>query len=454
MSPKRIASARLLLWLGAFAPIVYTVGKTVDDIGGASGVGWLDAVRGGGGAVCFVLAVLVAPKTVRRLRGGLPEAGLLMFIAVGFLSVTWSVSAQTTFLKMVPFVATLLCMARLTSMYESGKASLSGVVTGAHVILMATLVQLVISPSTTFSGSLADPIPRLHSNLPAISSNIFGLVVGIGIAGLVLKVGPRWTQKQPLAFLLFTTYFVMLMATRSRMVTVVALVIMAFLLLKAMHTSETRAAGGWIFIGGVIFAVGWLLSTDGPVPDAIREFALRGQEGGSGLTTLTGRTVLWERALPLWQLNPWTGYGYYSGHRIGLALMDGLFAGYSNLDNTWVETLVDVGIFGAAGLFIFAIFGTLRVMRCREFGRTRPIAVLVALGVVALSFVNPTIQTNTSTLIFFAALVFASRAERAVKLVFRSDQASLLVHKSEYGRQVESPIPSVLVRQKYSKTSI
>jgi O-antigen ligase len=435
MSPKKISAARFLLWLGAFAPIIYTVPKTVDDIGGTSGVGWLDTVRGGGGLVCYVLARALVPTTVRNLRIGVPEIALLLFIAVGFLSVTWSVSPLTTFLKMIPLAATYLCMTRVTGMYESPEAALHSVVKVVHVILLSTFLQFVISPSATYSADPLeplgpmDPIPRLNSNIPAVSANILGVVIGIGLAGIISKFGPKWTCRQPTNFLLFGTYGCMLVATRSRMITVVVLVIAVLLLWKAMQSTSMKAGVGWLTVGCLVSLFWVLVSNENAVWSILREFLLRGQEGGTALTTLTGRTVLWERAIPLWLEHPWTGYGYYSGHRLGLAAMDSLFIRYSNLDNTWVETLVDVGAFGASALFLFAILGLMRVARTAGWGGARPIAILVALCVIVMSFVNPTIQSDSTTLIFFAALVFSSRVERIQKQVFQPAHASILVTK-------------------------
>lgn len=415
MSPNKTSTARFLLWVGAFSPIIYSVPKTMDQIPFSGGAGWLDAVRGGGGLLCYILASIVVPKTVRSLRAGLPEIALLVFITVGFLSTVWSVAPLTTFLKMIPLAATLLCTARVTRMYESPEAVLHSVIKVAHVILMATLVQLAIWPSATYTTNISDPIPRLNSNFPAVSANILGVVIGIGLAGVILKCGPEWTKKQPINSLLFVTYVCMLLATRSRMITAVVLLIVVLLLWKVLQSTPAKAGVGWLLISS-LGLVWWVLaSTENTVGATTRDFLLRGQESGSGLTTLTGRTVIWERAIPIWQEQPWIGYGYYSGHRLGLAAMDKLFVNYSNLDNTWVETLVDVGICGTAGLFAFAIFGLLRTVRTARWGRGRPIAILVALSVVAMSFVNPTIQTNTPTLVFFAALVFSSRPERIQK---------------------------------------
>lgn len=397
-----------MLWLGAFMPIIYTVGKSIDDIGG--GVGVLDAVRGGGGLGLYILARLTVPVPVRRLRVGVPEVGLIAFLLVGLASTIWSVSPTTTLLKMVPLIATFLCLARLSEMYETRLDAIKGMVMTAHVITLGTIVQFIVIPSQTYSVNPEDPdsIARLHSTIPNIASNLMGLVIGIALAGLVLKIGPRWLMKQPANLISIVIYSVMLLGTRSRVVSIVALFIIIAAVLKWMNRSYARAGIAFASGAALLFTAVLLMGNERFV-EAFSDFALRGQDA-RGVATLTGRTVIWEKAIPIWQEQPWLGYGYYAGHRLGLPAIDPLFAGYSNLDSTWIESLVNVGILGMAGLALFAVAGLFRAIRhARSLGRHGVIVAALCAGVIGLSFINPTIQSNTSTLVFFTAAVFALR---------------------------------------------
>ncbi|WP_432676782.1 O-antigen ligase family protein [Rhodococcus pyridinivorans] len=403
----RIRQARALLWLGAFMPIIYTVGKGVDEVGG---VGPLEIIRGGGGlALFFFVTIGMRVPATRPLRNGLTEAGLFFFVAMASLSALWSVDPRLTILKLVPLVTTYLCLAKLSTLYISIQETIRGIVTVAHSILLATLVQLAVWPSRTYSTDNFGQEPRIHSVLPAIASNLFGLIAGIGIAAICLKIGPKWTTRAPWNILLVLVYFVLLLGTRSRVVTLVSLIIIILCLVRAMHRSQHANILGW-FGATAAVAGGWWAWTRDDIKVVVAEFVLRGQDE-QGLSTLTGRTVIWDRVPALITGDEWWGWGYYAGHRVGLPARDSLFRGYSNLDNTWIESVVGVGLLGAGGLAVFMLFGTIRTIKAtRGMGSYRLFAVLLTLGVTGLTLINPTVQTNTSTLVFFAIIVFTTRA--------------------------------------------
>ena len=91
-----------------------------------------------------------------------------------------------------------------------------------------------------------------------------------------------------------------------------------------------------------------------------------------------------------WHANKVFGLGYYTGHRLGIP---GLSQTQSNIDNTWLETMVDVGLLGLVSLASFALSGFVRLVRTRELtGDWRLWAVGVTVYGLAISFVNPTIQ--------------------------------------------------------------
>nr|WP_259376172.1 O-antigen ligase family protein [Rhodococcus koreensis] len=203
-------------------------------------------------------------------------------------------------------------------------------------------------------------------------------------------------------------YFMLLLGTRSRVVTAVAVIIMAVCLFRVMHRNQNANIIGWFALASVV-ATGWWVATRDDLVNIVIDFVVRGQDA-QGLTTLTGRTVVWERVLPLIRTDEWWGLGYYSGHRIGLPMRDSLFRNYSNLDNTWLESMVGVGIIGTAGLLVFVVFGLARSIRATKgMGPYRLLATLLVIGVAWLTLINPTVQANTSTLVFFSLIIFATR---------------------------------------------
>jgi O-antigen ligase len=107
----------------------------------------------------------------------------------------------------------------------------------------------------------------------------------------------------------------------------------------------------------------------------------------------------------VWDQNQTFGLGYYTGHRLGIP---GLNAEQSNIDNTWLETLVDTGLIGCLPLALFAIGGFVRLVRVRGLrGDVRLWAVAVAAYTLLISFVNPTIQSPGAGQVVLLVLLLA-----------------------------------------------
>jgi O-antigen ligase len=104
--------------------------------------------------------------------------------------------------------------------------------------------------------------------------------------------------------------------------------------------------------------------------------------------------------LSLWETRPLGGFGYYAGHRVALSEVAGTLD-RSNLDNVYIETLLGTGILGLTALGIFMLAGWVRIERSRRTLATEELAFMraVVISVIAVSFVNPTLQTNVATMI-------------------------------------------------------
>lgn len=404
-----------LLWFGAFMPIVASVSKTTDEV--TSGVGPLEIVRGGGPLALYFLSILAAPHYGAKDKPRWTEVSLALFLIVAAASTFWSYNPWATALKCIPLIFSYLCMLRLAKLYPTPQAAISGVVAVAHILMASTLLQWVVIPNQAFTADVGDVIPRLGSVYPAISPNLLGVVALVALAGGVLQVGPKLTRSPGAVIVLGLTYTVMLFASRSRIATAIALAVVFGATLVAMHKTRARAAFGWFAAAtGVVAAYVAAQKTTAVVD--FTDFLIRGQDAHA-LTSLTGRTVIWDRALAIWNENPVVGFGYYSGHRLFLASVDPLFSHYSNLDSTWIETLVDLGYLGLVPLSIFSIAALLRVLRFHLPRSEKLVSVGLVGAVLALSFVNPTIQAASSTAVMFGVVVFSCRPDR------RANHASL-----------------------------
>jgi O-antigen ligase len=197
-------------------------------------------------------------------------------------------------------------------------------------------------------------------------------------------VAPRWLRFNGAirnALMLIYAYEIYLTRTRSALVVGVVIIVVS-LIVRARRHPLSSVVTGIVAVTAAIFLAPSLLTQ-------LHAFFERGQTA-QGIDTLSGRTVIWEAAHQTWLQHQWFGLGYYSGHRLGIP---GLQETQSNIDNTWLETLVDVGILGMVPLALFVLCGFWRLIRSRELqGDVRLWAIGASLYVIAISFINPSIQ--------------------------------------------------------------
>lgn len=402
---RKLRAARFILWLGAFMPIIYSEARTVEQVGG---VGLLEVVRGGGPILAFAIALLLA-KPVRKFKIGVPEIGIIGFLAIAVLSPLWAVTAPfSAALKSLPLLFAYLCVARVTTLYRSSREMLDGLATAVFLIMLSTLLQWAALPELALSGEGADS-GRLQSIVPRISANLLGVVAAVGAIAASLRIGPRWARPGWVRVGIIAASVAILFATQSRFATAAGGIALVVVIIVAAHRTMAGAGLLWISFGIGFVALAVAAQTES-FTDSIAAYVLRDQTV-EAFSTLTGRTVAWDYALLLVQERPMFGHGYYVGTRLVLPSVFGRFAqyNYSNIDSTWLETAVNVGWVGVVFLAIFVAFGTIRVMRTNWGGRERWMPISIMLIAVALSFINPGVQAPSVTLVLVAACVFASR---------------------------------------------
>ncbi|WP_433802936.1 O-antigen ligase family protein [Actinomycetospora sp. CA-084318] len=261
-----------------------------------------------------------------------------------------------------------------------------------HIILTATIVGAFIAPSLAFAVAKGEEISRLGSIIPQISANPLAYVALAGLLSIAIRIGPDFVSKRPwLQVVLAFAYVAVLLLTRTRIG--VALAVLVILLAVVFGLRHRPLPSVLFLLASVPFALLILSYTS-----SVTEYFLRGQDDQS-LETLTGRTVIWRVAFQSVSDNPIAGLGYYSGHRLGLTALPSAQL-QSNLDNTWLELLVDVGIIGTLPVAIFAIIAVARsVQNAGSPESYRPFAALLVIFGVLTSFVNPTLQAPSMTLV-------------------------------------------------------
>ncbi|MGZ0711708.1 O-antigen ligase family protein (plasmid) [Coraliomargarita sp. W4R53] len=388
--------ARAVLWVGAFGPFLYLVSRTADDVS-AGGFSTLDLVRGGLPLLALVTSHLIAgpPSPGRRWKA--PGFFLASYVIWACASTLWSIDSRATLLKVIVFALMWLCIWRLISYYGTRRAALDGIVNVVHLLLIAAPVQFLVSLAVP--GINPFGTSRLAMFAPSIHPNLLGVIVVAGLMGVLLNIGPKWARSTGTRILLFVLFIAELVAidTRSALLFgVVSLLIVSGALLRKSPMS--LSTGCFAFAGGLLFIAFR--------PDVLAEVFTRGQSEEQ-LFTLTGRTDIWDLGWRAFENSPIFGQGFYAGTRLGI---DARWNGWrvSNVDHTWLESLIDVGIIGTVMLGLFVI-----VSVCAVVFRPAPLSeksfmLSVVFFGVAVSFFNPTLQSPTSTAVVLGAILLAA----------------------------------------------
>lgn len=310
-------------------------------------------------------------------------------------------NGQASLLKSAVLVSVLLAMSRLVRMYDSAAEVIVALTGFVHAVLLAGAVQILFFKSDVYavSDTSVDGLSRLNLIIPSVSANPLAFVGVAGVLSCALGVAPRWLHFNiAVRNALMGLYVYEIYLTRTRSALVVGLVIVALTLIVRARRHPLSSVSTV-----VVFVVGGLLLMPSLLPQ-LHTFLQRGQTTQS-IDTLSGRTVIWDAALQVWHQYPMFGLGYYTGHRLGIP---GLQQDQSNIDNTWLETLVDVGVVGFVPLALFALSGLFRLFRAKGLrGDARLWAGSTALYVVGISFINPTMQQPGAPQVVITMLIFS-----------------------------------------------
>lgn len=415
---RRLQWARGLLWAAVVVAFIYSTPKTSTMVeSGALSI--FDIVRGGGPVVLLSLGWFLA-KPRRRAHVGM-QCAVGLFLVVTISSTLWSIAPLVTGLKAVPLAASFIALERLARLYASTEEALRALATMVHALLLLTAVEYLLLPERTFvsEASLAgadglglyDPTPRLRSWVPLVSPNPLAFAASAGILAVLLRIGPRWATRSPLvSAILVCVYLVELLATRTR----TALAVSAVLIAVALIAQFRRRPGPAIGIGlAALAAILWAWSPERV--EAFQAFLARGQDL-QGIQSLTGRTNIWSLALAKWEDERLLGFGYFAGHRLGLV---GVSETQSNIDSTWLELLLDVGLLGTIPLGIAVVIGVTCAFRISHWTFRVWALTLLAYG-LAISFFNPTLQVPGVGLVLFGFPLLAASVADEKKSEHRS----------------------------------
>lgn len=424
----RFTAARFLLWLGALGPFIATIPKSVADV--SAGLGPLDVLRGTLPIVCLALSHVVGPMP--RRRWGATEWFLAAYLVVALTSTYWSVAPKVTLLRALLLAFAYANLLMLRRHYATRHEAAQGLATTVHVLLLLGAAELPYRLATYPSGQLH----RMGLNIPRISSNLYAYLAVAGIIAVLCRLGPAWTRRGINPAWLLALYTVELLYTRTRSALVVGALVGVMVTLRASRRSPAVMVLA-------MFAIAGAALTYGISPEGVKHYLQRGENSYS-TSTLTGRTVVWRYAEDAWHNRPAAGAGYYAGHRLTLPAPPGETE-YDNIDNTWLESLVDVGLLGTVPLALFALCGIGKALRRDpEDPSASTFVAAVAVYGIAVSFFNPTIHDTNMDMVLLGFILLMPSCARLAGNEHQGDRGGAESGRGTGLRQGEAQVvPSV-----------
>ena len=394
MSPySRRAVSRVLLWLAALAPLAVVQSRTVSEVQAAS-VSKLAVAQALVPLALLVLACALRPVAFLPLRKR--ELLLAGFLLLSLSSAFWSVDARPTVLKALQLIleyAILLVLVR----NESAVGLMSELAVVVFALVASALVGWLVSPHAAFASIDGTSPLRLRGLFPAISPDLLGFLGAISVVLVAGRVGPAWMIRRWVQFAFLFSAITVLLLSRAR----TGIVLLAVGMLLFMFLTTRRRA--LLIVLGAPFAFA-VASVFLAVSNYMTNFVTRGQTG-TAFSSLTGRTALWRTAISFWRRQPWLGYGYYSGHRVGVFATLFQFQ-TNNIDNVWLETLLDLGIVGAVALGVFVVVSGAALLQGARHSRViRQLVPALFIMCVISSVVNPSLVEPSYSLIVFGVIL-------------------------------------------------
>jgi O-antigen ligase len=302
------------------------------------------------GVLVAVALLIVVPAILKRLRngsqpGGKTIAALTIYVAVAAASFFYSAAPIVSLAKTFE-LAVALAVAMALAMREDAKDALRSALQ-LVVMLEGALIGVAVlgyfTMPSTFQlvggrpGFLAGPTmrsPYAHFNhLSASSGMLFAYAlssilsvrdrsarIGWSVVGVVATAGMLLSAgRQGLVIFLAATAAVLFFQRRR------------LFLIAILPASALVIAANWDLLFGL---------------------ARRGQSVAN-FQSWSGRFDWWSVALEVWEVHPWTGYGFGAGGRF-VALRQ-IGSNVSSLHSGYIEALVGVGILGFLPL-LYAIF--------------------------------------------------------------------------------------------------
>lgn len=344
-----------------------------------------------------------------RLRG--PMAWLIVLGAAWCAaSVVWSIDTALTMKRVAVLFLCLLGALGMATRLSARQLGLLATAVLAAYVTLGIGAELALG---TFRPWNAE-----YRFAGSVHPNMQGSYCGVLCLAAAAMIGnSRRAGLFPLA--LFAVAAVLLLLTRSRSACAAtgAALLVIFFLRSAPRTRILSALGGAWAASTVVLA--WALWGSGTA-DSLGNAVLLGRTDGFG--SLSGRIPLWCELLPYVQNRPLAGYGYNSfwtqQHIAEISAVSEW--AIHTAHSVYLDTILSVGLVGAALLALIAAIGAWRLGR--QYVATRDTGYAFLLGLLVFGAVGGIMESSFLQPMFMP-LVAACSLFQAAFVIPEGDQA-------------------------------
>jgi O-antigen ligase len=339
-----------------------------------------------------------------------------LFVLICILSSSYSLDSFQTLWKSYELLILLGIWLSIYNMERRRGADASALLYSVFFLIFATcvfsLVGLCLYPDKAMVQLGGGDIATLEGVFPKINPNTLGQ---FGSIVALMGISFLFDRKQlvyPGAFILLLIGLAVVVLAHSR-ASIAGLFIVTPFLVSIHHLKRYYLLVTPLIIGLSLFTL-----------NEIYEYVLRGQSINQFLT-MTGRTQRWNIAWEHFLERPFFGYGYFVGHK-SLEVWRGQGT-ISTVDNTYLESLVGVGLIGTFFLVVFACYSMATASKLYFFAKTkyqyRQVSSL-AFIFIFITLLRSITSSSIQTLHFNLILIFSGLVCYGLLISKRIDNAN------------------------------
>lgn len=351
-------------------------------------------------AIFFGLASTSLVLGLVLQRGRLPRAGFWLWLGALALALGPLISSQFgTRPDLMPVLLGLPVV--FTAAYILPPVSLNWFISQAKRVLLlyayGSLLAIAVAPEWTVEFGYDEGfIPGLNIRLHGLATHANNLAPLLLTYLALSWFSPsrfRWERLHQLVVL--SALFLTQSKTTWALLAMVYLIRLTYEMwrLPGLQRYVILVLSGAVFAGGTLYLAVDLLGSFDLLVDRQSE-------------VLTGRPLIWEYTLNVWESNPWFGYGpnLWDGEMNGRYLLL-IGAVTPHAHNQVFQSLGEAGIVGAMGLLLYVVALLAYGTRCAK--ATGGLALVLVAAILLRGITEPPFRGGIDSNFFLSFLVFA-----------------------------------------------